>query len=131
MATALPLLATKNPHLLAKIKSLQDLHALTAGQGHDWPDTEILRANNLKVNTTSSYHNLFPMMSAGRFNYFPRSILEIWDEVAMPGSQDAVVDESLLIYYPVAVYFFVNKNDKALAQVLEKGPKPCHRRWQL
>lgn len=113
--------SNKNPHLLAKIKTLQDLHALTAGQGHDWPDTEILRANSLKVNTTSSHHNLFPMMSAGRFDYFPRSVLEIWDEVAMPGAQDAVVDDSLLIYYPVAVYFFVNKGDKALAQVLEKG----------
>ncbi|OYU43236.1 MAG: hypothetical protein CFE44_19495, partial [Burkholderiales bacterium PBB4] len=110
-----------NRHALAQVKTLQDLRALTAGQGHDWPDTEILRANGLKVNTTSAHQNLFPMMTAGRFDYFPRSVLEIGDESGMLGAKDAVVDPYVLLHYPVAVYFFVNRADKPLAQILERG----------
>jgi ABC-type amino acid transport substrate-binding protein len=109
------------PHLLTQVNDLKGLSKLVAGQGHDWPDTEILRANGLQVETSSSYQNLFPMLSAGRFDFFPRSVLEIWAESTMPGSQNAVIDEKLLIHYPTALYFFVNKNNGALAQTITTG----------
>jgi hypothetical protein len=71
-----------------KVKTLDDLRQLQAGQGHDWPDTEILRFNGLNVQVSASYESLFTMLRAQRFDYFPRSIIEIWDEQKKFGGTD-------------------------------------------
>lgn len=63
-----------------QIDNLEQLHSLTAGQGHDWPDTTILRKNGLKVYGASSYEGLFKMLAMGRIDYFPRSLIETWNE---------------------------------------------------
>ncbi|WP_416306588.1 hypothetical protein [Neptunicella sp. SCSIO 80796] len=89
-----------------------------AGQAYDWPDTQILKANGFKV-ITAPASTLVAMLKAGRFDYFPRGLQEIWDEV---DSFDGVeVEDSLLIYYPAPMFFFVNRQNKILAERLEKG----------
>ena len=55
----------------AAIKSLEGLARLNAGQGQDWLDTAVLRANDLPVITSSSYEGLFTMLMAHRFGLFP------------------------------------------------------------
>jgi hypothetical protein len=107
--------------LMADVKTLDDLRQFSAGQGHDWPDTQILQGNGIKVVTSPAYEGLFTMLHAGRFDYFPRSVLEIWDEAPKAATQDIAVDESVLLYYPTAIYFFVNKKDRALADLIELG----------
>ena len=57
--------------LLAGVTRREQLEALRMGQRHDWPDTDILRANGLTVVTTPGYENLFRMLDAGRFELFP------------------------------------------------------------
>ncbi len=111
----------QNKGIISGVRGLDDLRAFTAGQGHDWPDTAILQGNGLKVMTSTAYEGLFPMLQAGRFDYFPRSILEIWDETALASKQQLVVEDKVLLYYPAAIYFFVNKKDAALAQAIETG----------
>lgn len=106
---------------IAKVKTLDDLRRLQAGQGHDWPDTNILRFNGLPVQAGTSYEGLFKMLTAGRFDYFPRSIIEIWDEQKAFGLQDLEIDKNLILYYPTAFYFFVNRNDRTLAKTIETG----------
>jgi hypothetical protein len=106
---------------LAKVKSIDELRRLQAGQGHDWPDTNILRFNGLQVQTGTSYEGLFKMLSAGRFDYFPRSILEIWDEQKAFGLQDLEIEKNLILYYPTAFYFFVSRQDRQLASTIETG----------
>jgi hypothetical protein len=111
----------QNKSIISGVKGLDDLRAFAAGQGHDWPDTDILQGNGLKVTTSTAYEGLFAMLQAGRFDYFPRSILEIWDETGLAGKQQLVVEDKLLLYYPAAIYFFVNKKDSALANAIETG----------
>lgn len=115
------LVRQQNKGVLEHVKAVEDLRAFSAGQGHDWPDTAILRGNNLRVTTSTSYEGLFPMLQAGRFDYFPRSVLEVWDETAIAEKQQLVVEDKLLLYYPAAIYYFVNKKDAALASVIETG----------
>ncbi|MDT8992009.1 transporter substrate-binding domain-containing protein [Curvibacter sp. APW13] len=105
----------------AHVNTLQDLAAFEAGQGHDWPDTEILRANELPVQAVPGFQNLFPMLEKGRFDYFPRSILEVWGEQQQHADRHLVVEPRVVLHYPTAYYYFVNKADTALAQALERG----------
>ncbi len=104
-----------------KIRNFEDLQNLTAGQGHDWPDTIILRTNKLKVVTSSSYDGLFNMLKIDRFDYFPRGVTEPWSEVEARKDLNLVVEKKILLRYRAPEYFFVNNNNTQLAKRLEEG----------
>ena len=103
------------------VNTLEDLKAFKAGQGHDWPDTEILRANGIKVIGSPSYDGLFAMLKRKRFDYLPRCVNEPWDELKVKKNQDLAVEPILLIRYTAPSYFFVNPQNTLLANRLEKG----------
>lgn len=103
------------------VQSLPDLATLVAGQGHDWPDTTILRANGLHVETNSNYASSFRMLALGRFDYFPRGVSEAPAELRQHAELNLALERRLLLYYPSAMYFFVNRHNAALAQRLEAG----------
>jgi len=102
-------------------RTLDDLQQFSAGQGHDWPDTTILKANNINVITATTYDGLFNMLKAGRFDYFPRGVTEAWLELKAKGASTLMVEQHALLYYPSPVYFFVNLKNTKLAKRIEKG----------
>jgi hypothetical protein len=103
------------------VKGIKEMTSFEAGQGHDWPDTEILRANGLRVVGEASYDGLFKLLEKGRFDYFPRSMSEIWAEADTHASTGLVVDKNIALHYRAAVYYFVNKDNTKLADALRKG----------
>lgn len=103
------------------INTLEDLKMLKAGQGHDWPDTEILRANGIEVIGGPSYDGLFAMLKKKRFDYLPRCVNEPWAEIEAHKNKNLVVEQTLLIQYTAPSYFFVNSKNTRLANRLEKG----------
>ncbi|MDE2431091.1 MAG: hypothetical protein KGM99_20405, partial [Burkholderiales bacterium] len=107
--------------IFSNITTLQQLRPLSAGQGYDWPDVPILQANQLTVVPGTNYEALFRMLQARRFQYFPRSILEIWDEQKNHQNLGLVIEKKLALHYPTCLYFFVNKQNKNLAALLERG----------
>ncbi len=104
-----------------RVRTIADLQHLQAGQVTHWPDTAILRGNGLDVYGAAAYESLFKMLEAGRFDYFPRSVTEVWDEIAAHPGQGFVVEQTLLMVYPAAAYYFVNRNNKPLADAIETG----------
>lgn len=104
-----------------RVHSLQDLALLLAGQGTHWPDTPIMQHNGLRVTTAETTESLFRMMKAKRFDYFPRGISEAWFELAQRQEKNLAVEKNILLHYPTALYFFVNKSNEALAQRIERG----------
>lgn len=118
----LVLLPTGKADLLKSVYTVRDLYDKVAGQGHDWPDTYILRTAGLPVETSIGYEALFGMLRHGRFDYFPRSILEVEDEIRLYGGNDQLyLDPYLVIRYPTAFYFFVSPHQPELAVLLQRG----------
>lgn len=115
------IIRTDHFDLFKGVVNPKQLSAFVAGQGHDWPDTDILKAAGLPVETTYQYENLFLMLSSGRFDYFPRSILEMMPEVESHRELGLMIEPSIVIHYPVAIYFFVNKNNQTLHNAIETG----------
>jgi hypothetical protein len=103
------------------IRSAAELQQLSALQGHDWPDTDILRANGYRVDTGSDYAGMFKMLSSSRADYFPRSVFEVWNELDAFHWDDLMVAPGLALHYPSAFYFFVRKSNPALAQTIQHG----------
>jgi hypothetical protein len=105
----------------APMTRLDDLKPPRGGQGADWPDTTILRAAGLQIDESARYGDLFQKLAAGRIDYFPRSVQEIWGELENHRAEGFVVEPTLALHYPTAMYFFVNKRDTALAADIRKG----------
>lgn len=96
---------------------------LTFGLNSQWADLPIMRANGFTVETSSSYENLFGMLVAKRFDAFPRGLNEAGrelDERRLAYPQLAV-ERTKALYFPYPVYFWVNKDNTALAQRIERG----------
>ena len=104
-----------------KIKSINNLKYFIAGQGHDWPDTKILRANGLPVETCSQYSFCFDMLLQNRFDYLPRGVSEPWYEIAKYPNKELVVEKKILLKYTAPLYFFVSRKNVKKAERIEKG----------
>jgi hypothetical protein len=104
----------------AGIDSLADLKRVRLAQGQEWPDTLILRANGIDVITAPRYDGLFGMLVSDRFDYFPRSVNEIWDELDKHAGTLEIESHVALHYYYDA-YFMVNKKNTRLAENLRQG----------
>jgi hypothetical protein len=115
----LALVAERDADALQGVRNVRELSAFLAGMGHDWPDTTLFRANGLDVVDVPNYELLFRMLANGRFHYFPRSVSEVWEE--LDAHKGIVLDRHILIHYPGPAYFFVNKDNTALAAAIATG----------
>ena len=107
---------------IKNVTSLNELQKFVGGHGKHWGDLPVYAANNLKVVTIVQYNNIFKMLSLGRFDYFHRGVSEIWSELALY-SDDFVVADNIMLFYPHPIYFFVGKHRPKLATQIEKGLK--------
>ncbi|MGI0117511.1 substrate-binding periplasmic protein [Zooshikella sp. RANM57] len=109
----------QNKSIFASVKSLSGLSDVTFVQGHDWPDTNIFKFNRLSVTSVSNYQAMFDMVLFRRVDAFPRAVIEIWPE--LESHKDLQVDSHLLIRYPAAVYYFVNRKNQKLYNAIMIG----------
>lgn len=96
---------------------------LVYGFNSQWADLAILRANGLRLVTATGYENLFAMLAAGRFDAFPRGLNEAHRELAQfrgrfPG---LAVEATKALYFPFPVWFWVRRENAALAERIEQG----------
>lgn len=104
------------------IQTLDHLLKLNPIQGSDWPDTKILQANGFDVMTASDHNVLFKMLGNAQGDFFPRSVVEIWEEMKTDNpANDFEVESKLGVRYPAAMYYFVNKNSVPLANLIRIG----------
>ncbi len=105
----------------SNIKTKEQLQALSAIQGHDWPDSDILQNAGFNVMRSPNYAGIFKMLRLNRGDYFPRGVHEPWQEVQKHKDKNLAVEKSLLIQYNAPFYFFVNYEDKELYSRIKEG----------
>ena len=97
---------------------LDQLRSLVAIQGKGWPDVEILDQNGFIVGETPSISRAYALIKNQRFDFFPRSISEVFfeaDKYQFENGMGLIVAENLGIHYPTAMFFFVSPNNIELA----------------
>ncbi len=120
------LLVTKDSRkLFSQVKNLEDLKKFSVGSGEHWTDGSIFKDNGFHVVVTSSYSGLFKMLAARRFNFISRGLHEIGYDTNEYKILGLVQEESILLKYnvPIRYCFFVNKNNSALGDRIERGLK--------
>ncbi|MBU2985279.1 transporter substrate-binding domain-containing protein [Saccharophagus degradans] len=108
-------------HKFNDIRSISDLARLDAGMGRTWGSTKVLEQAGLNVVTAMKYENLFHMLEGGRFDYFPRGIHEPWADLAKYPELPLEVEKRILLIYPYAMYFYLQKDNRALHAKLTRG----------
>lgn len=105
-----------------EIETVDDLKELWAGQGYDWPDRSILRANGFKTVGAMRMDGLFGMLVEGRIDYLALGAHEVWKQLEEHGLADRLmVEPHLALYYPAPAYLFIRKDDEQLAGRLQRG----------
>lgn len=111
-----------NLAVFSRINSRQQLLAKVPVQGEEWPDTKVLQTNGFNVSTIPDYTDAFPLLMSRKADFFPRSVIEVMQELDVLGDgAELVLEPSLAIHYPTALYFFVNKQDRNLAHLIQTG----------
>ncbi len=107
----------------AAVTDLAGLRRLRAGQGSDWSDAALLEAAGLPVMRATTLNTLFRMLAAGRFDYLPLGLNEVYGLLEHAGSdaRDCVVEPRLVLVYPFERLFFVRRGNEALRAVLQAG----------
>lgn len=118
MGMRLAIIKQENRELFAQVKTLKDLQKFTAGQGTYWADSKIFEANNLPLVKEMKYSNMFRMLEADRFQFFPRGAHEPWAEIKQRPDLNLIVDPYIMLSYKAPFYIFVAKNNHALAKHL-------------
>jgi hypothetical protein len=108
----------------AQVQTIDDLRKLSMGQGLGWPDSQILLDNGFNV-VSGRYRTLHRMLDAKRFDLYPRAYWQIvgewnWMKWEAPGIQIA---DTVALYYPQPIYFFVSPKTPELRDVIETGLK--------
>jgi hypothetical protein len=111
----------RDRQLFADVHSLAQLQLYSAGLQRDWSDIAIFRANGLKVVGADAYETMFAMLAEERFQYFPRGIVEIWNESKTYANLNLEIEQGLALHYPVYSYYFVKKSNVSLARSIEDG----------
>lgn len=96
---------------------------LTFGLNSQWADLPIMQAHGFNMVTVSDYESLFSMLAAKRFDAIPRGLNEADMEVAQRRSTypQLAVERTRALYFPYPVYFWVAKDNAALAHRIERG----------
>lgn len=104
------------------IHEVRDLTSLTVLQGAEWPDTKILQSNGFNVLTVSDFPEAFNRLELKQGDFFPRAVSEVLGELnARSLDDDIVLEPSLVVHYPAAMYFFVNRSNPTMARLIETG----------
>lgn len=107
----------------AVIQSPEALQSLRLGIPATWADAELFRHNGYRVNEQGSFDELFAHQLAGEFDYSSfgaNEVDSVFGEHAAPAG-DLAVEQSLLLYYPFPVVFYVNPTKTQLAERLREG----------
>ena len=104
------------------VSNLNDLKNHMGIQGLGWEDIQILEASGLKQ-VEKAYDDIFKNINAGSRYYFSRGVTEVFSEyhdrkTKMP---NLVVEKRILLEYKIAVFFFVNRSNTELANIIKTG----------
>jgi hypothetical protein len=113
----------KKEQEFAQLTTFSQFQEMTAGFGTHWTDIKILKSNGINVISTPYYRGLFEMLRFDRFDYIPRGIPEASEEYIEFSklNKNLFIEESIGLYYPFYVYFFVSKQAPGLALRIERG----------
>lgn len=114
------------------IKTLEDLTRLPMGFGKGW-EGHVYKYNGFTVAEPLTMDSLLKMLAGKRYFFVPLSAIEIDDHYEIEGTKvdNLVPEQSLLLYMPMPVYFYVSPEYPELAERLTLGMERARANGQM
>lgn len=108
---------------LDNTRAESELKKLTFVQGSEWPDTQILKSNGFNLKTFNTKSEMISAIVSKSAQAYPRSLVEIWNEIDLEKGKPLSVQNTVYLYYPTAIYFFLQRSieGKRVADRIEEG----------
>ena len=106
-----------------KVATLGDLNHFKAGLGTYWEATKVFKKNHLNMMEVNNTSSMFGMLQKSRFDYLPRGIYEIYDEVESKQNalKTIIIEPTIALYMPMYTYVYVSPKTPRLANRLNDG----------
>lgn len=101
--------------------SIEDFKNIKLGQANDWPDSDILAANGLRLFRFEDYNFSFKQLNNNSFDAYPRGITEAHTEIKEHKELSLSVEENHAFYYQAPMFFYVSKENTRLHDRILKG----------
>ena len=107
------------------VDTADDLKLLVAGLQSEWSTTKIMADEGYNVLRVHNYESLFKMLNARRFDYIPRGVHEIYDELEARSKDidNLMVEPHIVLLMPLPTYTYVSPKEQRLAKRIEIGLK--------
>jgi hypothetical protein len=117
------LIDEKNQERLRAVRSLEELKRLKAGVGIQWVSYSEMQEAGFNVVAGSSYDGLFGMLMAGRFDYFPRALKDVFVEfdARKAENRSLAVEDHFALFFPFPLLFFTSPTEPRLAKRISAG----------
>lgn len=108
--------------LTASVRTADQLRDLVLLQGAGWKDVMILDHSGMRTYTTRP-RELLRLVHYNRVDLYPRGITELEREhpEVLRDASNVLVEPHILIAYPLAGFFHVNRSNVRLANAIDKG----------
>lgn len=106
-----------------QIATINEIKQTTVGLLHNWKTAGIYKENKISMMKSYNYEGLFLMLNNQRFDYIPRAIYEVYDELEAQESilKDIVVEPTIALFIPTKTYLYVSPKNKRLVKRLQSG----------
>lgn len=119
----IPIVREEDLQKFSKITSEKQLKKLRLGIPETWADADLFRHNGYKVVEKGDFDSLFKRLAAGEFDYVAfgaNEIAGVYEDRAKH-VEGLVIDDSLLIYYPFPLVFYIHPERQKLAERINAG----------
>ncbi|MFT6408333.1 MAG: ABC-type amino acid transport substrate-binding protein [Arenicella sp.] len=105
------------------LKNEAELRALSIGIPETWADAELFRQNKYNVVEKGTFDDLFQRLKDGAFDYTALGVNEIEDVFKQRAKPlgGISIENSLMLYYPFPLVFYVNHRNPGLAERIDNG----------
>ncbi len=106
---------------LSHVDTVNELRQYSVIQGSAWDSRQVFEANDIVVHHAYEQRSLFEMLSRNRGDLLFQSVIDTWAYRENHRNYNVKMDEHLAVRFPEAIYFFVNRDNDALAKAIQKG----------
>jgi tetratricopeptide (TPR) repeat protein len=113
----------QNLQRFSKITTIKELKSLTVGLQKEWIVNELFEDEGFKIVESSTYDGVFRMLNKNRFDFIPRGIHEVYDEISLREDElkNLMVEPNLALHIPQPFYIFVSPKFPEIAKRIEHG----------
>ena len=105
------------------VKTTEELKAFTVGLSPNWSTYKVMSKREFNIVDAPDYASMFRMLDLKRFDFIPRAINEIYDEIDLyePVGEGLEIVDGIALYIPAASYMFVSRKQPRIFERLNSG----------